>query len=69
MEWPNARKGSGIIYINLEGKTYAITENRWSDFVQAYRRGEAKRFLEENKVEKTLHGLRRLWEELGRDLK
>ena len=57
MEWPNARKGSGIIYINLEGKTYAITENRWSDFVQAYRRGEAKRFLEENKVEKTLHSL------------
>jgi len=69
MEWPNARKGSGIIYINLEGKTYAITENRWPDFVQAYRRGEAKKFLEENRIEKTLHSLRKLWEELGRDLK
>jgi len=69
MEEINAQKGSGIIYINLEGRTYAITENRWSDFVQAYRRGEAKKFLEENRVEKTLHSLRKLWKELGREIK
>ena len=69
MEEINARKGSGIIYINFEGRDYAILESKWSDFVQAYRRGEAKRFLEENKVEKTLHSLRKLWKELGREIK
>jgi len=64
----NARKGSGIIYISFEGRDYAILESKWPDFVQAYRRGEAKKFLEENRVEKTLHGLRKLWEELGREI-
>ena len=69
MEEINARKSSGIIYINLEGKTYVITENKWPTFVSAYRRGEGRKFLEENRIEKTLHSLRKLWEELGRDLK
>lgn len=66
MEEINARKSSGIVYISFEGKTYAITENKWPAFVSAYRRGEGRKFLEANKIQKTLHSLIRLWKELGR---